>query len=188
MPRHCSVCAHPERPAIDHALVAGDAAQRISARYCSLSRPAIQRHKAEHLPQTMVKAKESEDVDHALDIVKQLKAINGASLQILNEARQAGNGELVLKAVDRVQRQIELQAKLLGELDERAQVNVLLAPLPLGTPYPHVARRVADITANLDRRATIRVRPTIYLDATSCCRAPPRRMPWHRSSWTMRST
>ena len=99
MPRHCTVCAHPERPAIDHALIAGDAAQRISDRYCSLSRPAIQRHKAEHLPQTMVKAKESEDVGHAIDVVKQLKAINGASLQILNEAGLAGNSELVLKAV-----------------------------------------------------------------------------------------
>jgi hypothetical protein len=152
MPRHCSVCVHPERPAIDHALVAGDAAQQISARYCSLSRPAIQRHKAEHLPQTMVKAKESEDVGHAIDIVRQLKAINGASLQILNEARQAGNGELVLKAVDRVQRQIELQAKLLGELDDRPQVNVLLAPewvtvratlLAALGPYPEARAAVA---------------------------------------------
>ena len=152
MPRHCSVCAHPERPAIDHALVAGDAAQHISARYCSLSRPAIQRHKAEHLPQTMVKAKQSEDVGHAIDVVRQLKAINGASLQILNDARQTGNGELVLKAVDRVQRQIELQAKLLGELDDRPHVNVLLAPewvtvratlLAALGPYPEARAAVA---------------------------------------------
>jgi hypothetical protein len=159
MPRHCSVCVHPERPAIDHALVAGDAAQQISARYCSLSRPAIQRHKAEHLPQTMVKAKESEDVGHAIDIVRQLKAINGASLQILNEARQAGNGELVLKAVDRVQRQIELQAKLLGELDDRPQVNVLLAPewvsvrttlLAALGPYPEARTAVAQQLLSLE--------------------------------------
>jgi hypothetical protein len=75
----------------------------------------------------MVKAQESEDVAHAIDVVRQFKAINGASLQILNEARQTGNGELVLKAVDRVQRQIELQAKLLGELDDRLQVNLLVS-------------------------------------------------------------
>ncbi len=33
-----------------------------------------------------------------------------------------------MKAIDRIHRQIELQAKLIGELDERPQVNVLLAP------------------------------------------------------------
>jgi hypothetical protein len=100
----------------------------------------------------MVKAQESEDVAHAIDVVRQFKAINGASLQILNEARQTGNGELVLKAVDRVQRQIELQAKLLGELDDRPQVNVLLAPewLTVRTallgalgPYPEARAAVA---------------------------------------------
>jgi hypothetical protein len=100
----------------------------------------------------MLKAKESEDVGHALDVVKQLKAINGASLQILNEARQAGNSELVLKAVDRVLRQVELQAKLLGELDDRPTVNVLLAPEWLSVraallaalgPYPEARAAVA---------------------------------------------
>jgi hypothetical protein len=38
------------------------------------------------------------------------------------------NGELVLKAVDRVQRQIELQAKLLGDLSDQPQVNILASP------------------------------------------------------------
>jgi hypothetical protein len=113
---------------------------------------AVQRHKEEHLPASMVKAKESEDVGHAIDIVKQLKAINGASLQILNEARLSGNGELVLKAVDRVQRQVELQAKLLGDLDERPQVNMLLAPewvsirgtvLSALAPFPEARAAVA---------------------------------------------
>ena len=63
----------------------------------------------------------------AIDIVKQLRAINAASVAILHEARQAGNTETALKAVDRVLRQIEFQARLLGELDA-PQVNVLLAP------------------------------------------------------------
>ena len=67
-------------------------------------------------------------MEQAIDIVKQLKAINAASVSILHEARQAGNAETALKAVDRVLKQIEFQARLLGELDERPQVNVLLAP------------------------------------------------------------
>jgi hypothetical protein len=107
----------------------------------------------------MVKAQESEDAAHAIDVVRQLKAINGASLQILNEACQTGNGELVLKAVDRVLRQVELQAKLLGELDERPQVNVLLAPewvtvraavLAALAPYPEARMAVVEQLVTLE--------------------------------------
>ena len=119
MPRICTVCTYLQRVAVDTALVRGEGAFRTIADRFGLSATALKRHKAKHLPMTLVKAQESEDVAHAIDVVRQLKAINGASLQILNEARQTGNGELVLKAVDRVQRQIELRAKLLGELDDR---------------------------------------------------------------------
>jgi len=35
--------------------------------------------------------------------------------------------DLALRSIDRVQRQIELQAKLLGELDERPVVNVTIS-------------------------------------------------------------
>jgi hypothetical protein len=76
----------------------------------------------------LVKAAAAEETRQALDIVAQLKAINGASLNILSDARKSGDGELALKAIDRIHRQVELQAKLLGELDDRTQVNVLLTP------------------------------------------------------------
>jgi hypothetical protein len=107
----------------------------------------------------MVKAKESEDVGHAIDVVKQLKAINGASLQILNEAGLAGNSELVLKAVDRVLRQVELQAKLLGELDERPRVDIVLTPewlsaraalLAALAPFPDAKVAVAERLLSLE--------------------------------------
>jgi hypothetical protein len=41
-----------------------------------------------------------------------------------------------------------------------------LERLPLGTPYPDVACRVAGILTKLDERAAMRVRPSVYLDAT----------------------
>jgi hypothetical protein len=80
------------------------------------------------LPAAIVKAAEVEDVAHALDVVQQLRAINAASLTVLKEARAAGDGALALKAIDRIQKQIELQAKLLGELQDGATVNILVSP------------------------------------------------------------
>jgi len=126
MPRVCTICNHTERAAINAALLDGTPYRHIAARY-GTSTGALQRHKEEHLPVALVKAQEAEDVRQALDIVAQLKAINGAALTVLGEARRSGNGELALKAIDRIQRQIELQAKLLGELDERPQINLVVS-------------------------------------------------------------
>ncbi len=127
MPRVCTICTHPDRAAINAALLAGTPLRSI-AEHNGVSATALHRHKEEHVPATLAKAHEVEDVRQALDIVAQLKAINGAALTVLGEARRSGNGELALKAIDRIQRQIELQAKLLGELDDRAQVNVVVSP------------------------------------------------------------
>ncbi len=76
----------------------------------------------------IARVRHEEERDIALDVVEQLKTINSASLAILEEARNAREPDLALKAVDRIHKQIELQAKLLGELDERPHVNLYLSP------------------------------------------------------------
>jgi hypothetical protein len=123
----CSVCNHSDRPAIDKALATGHSKRRIAADH-GLSESAIYRHVDEHLPARIVKAQERTDVREALDIVGQLKLVNAAALAVLKQARDSRDGELMLKATDRILKQVELQAKLLGELDDRPVVNVLVAP------------------------------------------------------------
>ena len=158
MSRTCTVCAHPAREAIDRALVGGAPYRRIAKQFAA-SAPAVLRHKAEHLPAVMVKAQEAEGVAHALDVVKQLRAINGVSMEILTAARKSKDPDTALKAIDRIQRQIELQAKLLGQLDERPQVNVLVMPewvqvraviLTALGPFPEARVAVASQLAVLD--------------------------------------
>jgi hypothetical protein len=127
MPQTCTVCRHPERAAVDRAIVAGEALRSIAARV-SLSVTALHRHKSGHLPAALVEANAAERVSDALDVARQLKAINAAALGILKEARAGGDGTLALKAIDRVLRQLEFQARLLGDLDDRPVVNVLLSP------------------------------------------------------------
>lgn len=160
MPRSCTVCTHPDRADIDKALVSGTTPYELAARYSTIDRMSFQRHKDNHLPQVLVKAQEQEDIRQALDVVKQLKAINSAALNVLREARDTGDHDIQLKAIDRIQRQIELQAKLLGELDDRPQVNVLLSPewsalrgtiLTALAPFPDARLAVANRIAQLER-------------------------------------
>lgn len=150
MPRQCLVCQHEQRAAIDRDLAAGKPLRDLSALF-RVSEDSLARHRDSHLPQAVVKAQAQEDVRQALDVVAQLKAINGVTMQILHEARQQRNPDVALRAVDRIQKQIELQAKLLGELDERPVVNILVSDewlrvraiiLQAISPYPEARQAV----------------------------------------------
>ena len=152
MARRCTVCSHPDRPAIDQMLVNLRPFRTIAQQF-KVSPWAVLRHHDDHLPATLVKAQEQEDVRQAIDHIAQLKAINGATLAILKDARAQGNADMALKAIDRLRRQIELQAKLIGELDDRPQVNLLVAPqwlelrvqiLTALQPYPEARLAIAE--------------------------------------------
>ena len=151
MARACNVCVHPQRKAIDQALVSGEPGPSVSAKW-GVSPDSVKRHKAAHLPLRLVQQQTLDEAREALDVMHQLKAINAASVQVLRDARNGGQGGLVLAAVDRVLRQLELQAKLLGDLDERPVVNIVMLPqwasLVSGlrsilAPYPAILAQVA---------------------------------------------
>jgi hypothetical protein len=61
MPRRCTVCDHHERHSVDEALVTGAPYQSVAQRF-SLSGSGVYRHKTEHLPAHLLKAKEVEEV------------------------------------------------------------------------------------------------------------------------------
>jgi hypothetical protein len=128
MPQTCSVRISPQRAEIEKALISGEPLREIAGR-CPASRSALHRHKQEHLPAHLAKAHEEESIGQAIDVVRQLKAINAACLEILQSSRADKKHAISLRAVDRIQKQIELQARLIGELQEQGpQVNVLIAP------------------------------------------------------------
>ena len=74
------------------------------------------------------RAMETRETEHAIDTFQQLRAINAACLEVLREARKDGKHSILLRAVDRIARQIELQAKLLGQIQDGATVNVAVLP------------------------------------------------------------
>lgn len=156
MAGRCSICQHQRREEIDTLLVSGVPYRNIVEHY-HVSKPALSRHASEHIPATISQAQDARDAAHALDIVQQLKLVNTAALAVLTSARASGDHALVLRATDRVLKQVELQAKLLGELGDTsvtatAEVNILVNPgwvqlrtiiLQALEPYPEARRAVA---------------------------------------------
>ena len=60
MPRSCSICTHPQRQAIDQALMAGSALRNIAPRF-GTSVTALHRHKHEHLSIDLMQARQPQD-------------------------------------------------------------------------------------------------------------------------------
>lgn len=157
MPRPCTVCQHPDRDAIDRALVAGEPAASVAARYRTesppLGRMAVQRHKAEHLPAALALAQDAQEAANADDLLAQLRGLQERTLALLDKAEQAGKLGTAVMAVKEARGNLELLAKLLGDLDERPQVNLLIAPewlalreriLAALAPYPDARLALAE--------------------------------------------
>ncbi len=127
MARTCTICEHPEREAIDRALVGETSNLSISAQF-GVSESAARRHKGNHLPAKLAKAHEAEEVAHADNLLGQVRALQSKTLSILLRAEGAGDLRTALSAVREARGNVELLAKLSGELDERPVVNVLISP------------------------------------------------------------
>ena len=123
MPRSCTVCEHPERERIDKALV-GDASNRSVASLYDVSEAAVRRHKANHLPAKLVMAQAAEEVAQADDLLGQMQDLQARTLAILEAAEGTQQHRTALAAIREARSNLELLAKLLGELDEQPVVNL----------------------------------------------------------------
>jgi len=151
MPQPGTIATHPERAAIDAAIVAGVPNRRIATQY-GLSEGAVRRYKADGLPATLLKAKEAEEATHGDDLLAQLATLQADARRI--GARAEGEGDLrtALAAVRELVRMIELLAEMQGELSRQPQVNIALSAewvqvravvLAALAPYPDARAAVA---------------------------------------------
>jgi hypothetical protein len=153
MPRRCTVCDHPERHCIDETLVSGAPYRTVAKRFV-LSESAVYRHKTEHLPAHLLKAREVEEVAQAEDLLEQVRNLQTHALDILERAEKAGDLRTALAAISQARGNLELLGKLAGELDERPVINLNVSPewlelraVIVGALEPHPAAHSAVLRA-----------------------------------------
>ncbi len=127
MPRVCTITIHPQRAAVDAALLAGQSLRDIARQY-GVSKDAVARYRNERMPVPLAAAKERAEETRGAGIVEQIHALAADARRIGSRAEAEGDLRTALIGVRELVRIVELQAKLSGELDERPQVNVLVAP------------------------------------------------------------
>ena len=126
MPRTCTVCQHPEREAINRALVEGASLRDIAGQY-NVAKSAVDRHKAEHLPAVMAKSEQARAIVHADHLLEEANRLYAVATTVMDAAQRSKDYELVLKAVGTGGRVLSLLGELLGELNRQPQLNLYLS-------------------------------------------------------------
>lgn len=137
----CTICRHEDRVEIDQAIVEGTPVRTIADR-AGCSHVTILRHKA-HVEANVAKAaeekepttpeavhagellasKEARDFANGPGLIERLVDLTRETREILAEARLAKDRDVAIKALTRLEKQLELEAKILGQIRE-SQVNV----------------------------------------------------------------
>ena len=121
MPQTCTICRHERREEIDRALVDGESFRNIAKR-TGTSTTALHRHKTQHIPKSLALAKETAEEVQAGTLFDRLQYVGRVTQEILREARGAKNHIIALQAIGRIERQLELEARLFGEMDDTAKI------------------------------------------------------------------
>jgi hypothetical protein len=129
MAQECQVCRHPDVFTINERLVGigGKTSLRNIAKQFDVNYQAVNRHKA-HIPELMAKAAEAMEIADADALMDQVRSLQRRALSILDKAEEAGELRTALSAIAQARGNLELLAKLLGELSDAPQINLTISP------------------------------------------------------------
>jgi hypothetical protein len=127
MSRKCSVCIHEACDDIDRALASGVQHVALSKRY-GLSKFALSRHAAKHLPEAIAKAQGAVEVAKGDDLLSIITECRDVSRRVMQTAERSKEKRVTLASVRELLRVAELLAKVSGQLQDNATVNVIVSP------------------------------------------------------------
>jgi hypothetical protein len=116
--RTCRACTHPDRTAIDQAIIAGESNRAIATRYQSRSSPsglspsAVDRHRRYHLAPRLAAIEARREAKLA-DLVAEYRS---DLARLLAKAEKAGDLKSAISCVRELTRLAELGARQTGEL------------------------------------------------------------------------
>ena len=138
MPRTCTLCNHPRRDGIDRALLDGESFRHIAAQY-GTSTGALQRHKADHLRPSLVRAYQAKENARGNGFLERLETtwdrIEGAMDKAQRAVRTHEDGtaedwslSTLPPLFNQAHRNLELLGRATGELsrDGAPAANVTL--------------------------------------------------------------
>lgn len=120
----CSICAHPEREAIDTQLVSGRSYRDIGAEH-GVTISSLSRHRRSHVSEALKAVAAERAVSGPRSALSRFESLYDEAAAILAALKADGNASKSLVAIQTLSGVITQIAKLTGELDERASVQVV---------------------------------------------------------------
>jgi hypothetical protein len=121
MANRCTVCQSPRRREIDKTLLAGQGRRTIAHRF-KVGEFAVQRHRIKCVSTALERAEE----EQTWTIAGQMRSLCFRAAATLEKAEKSGKVRDVTLASREARETLMALAKLTGELDESARVNVLI--------------------------------------------------------------
>ena len=124
MPQKCTICHHPQIREITHDIMSHKPLRAIEARY-DVSIAALSRHTKKHVPKALRKVTPDDmpaslAAELAEPVLVEMRKLNNRSLKILRAAEEGRDYTMALHAIRECRRNLELIAKLKGELHPAA--------------------------------------------------------------------
>ncbi|MGI9072831.1 MAG: hypothetical protein ACR2JB_16320 [Bryobacteraceae bacterium] len=80
--------------------------------------------KKSDIPAALIQANQIEEHVRADTLLDRLRELNLETQFILSEAQESGDPDIALKSIARLEKQLELEARLLGELNEQTRIAI----------------------------------------------------------------
>ncbi len=125
MPRKCTICTHAKRAEINRALVAGEKYRNIAEQFRVTLAPLV-RHRDDHIPAALVKAKEAAEVAQADNLLAQVCDLRDRAVVILDKAEAADDLRSAIAAIREARGCVELLGKLAGQLKDAPTLNLFV--------------------------------------------------------------
>lgn len=133
MARHCSICGTPHQAAIDAALIDPHCSFRAIASQFGVTTMSLQRHRNHHLVEAVRQNQELYAMLTATNLLNKLASLDETTMELLAEARQAGDLRTALTAIRESRGNIESYSRIgvLVEVEERlAALETQSRPTP----------------------------------------------------------
>lgn len=122
----CPICSNPRRKEIERSILLGMSFHAIGRAFGVCRKMARDHQLKGHIGKRMLKASEALEVRDANDLVSELRQLADTATRIGQKAEHAEQYSAAMRGIGEMVRITELIAKLTGQLDESARVNVLI--------------------------------------------------------------
>jgi hypothetical protein len=140
----CSICNHSKRDEIDKALLISKKSLRDIADQFHVSKSALLRHKTDHIPKDLVKAKESDEICRAEGLLTKLVSLKNDAQRITEKAETNDDLKTALSGINTQAKILELLAKM-ENLIQQPKIDLTVNNIALLKIHDRLSRKLESV-------------------------------------------